>query len=89
MKTVWKFRLEPEILIDMPTGAELLSVHGIGHDIFVWALVDPDALTEERRFLVFGTGHAIHDDMSMRFVGTAILDGGSLVFHVFEKVEGE
>lgn len=83
MKTIWKFTLQPECELEMPKGAELLSVREQGEDICLWALVDPTADKEVRRFRGFGTGHDV-PDQPMKFIGTAHLHGGSLVFHVFE-----
>lgn len=83
--------------IPMPRGARLLSVQrresgepvrvGVGsHEpVELWALVDPDAPPEERRFRVAGTGHPIEDDPArLSFLGSVQLLGGQLVFHVFE-----
>jgi hypothetical protein len=84
-KTIWKFTLQPECKLEMPKGAQLLSVCEHGGDICLWALVDPVAEKETRRFLGVGTGHDV-PDVPMNFIGTANLSGGSLVFHVFELV---
>lgn len=83
MKTIWKFPLQPECTLDMPKGAEVLSVCKQSDEICLWALVDPSAEKEQRRFVGFGTGHDV-PDRPMKFIGTAHLHGGSLVFHVFE-----
>ncbi len=49
---------------------------------FIWALVDTDAPEEARVFHVRGTGHPA--DALGRYVGTFQIDGGALVFHLFE-----
>lgn len=85
MKTIWKYTLQPECTLDMPKDAEVLSVREQGEDICLWALVDPNAEKEPRKFVGFGTGHDVPDH-PMKFIGTAHLHGGSLVFHVFEMV---
>lgn len=84
MKTTWKFTLQPECSIEMPVGSEILSVREQKETICLWALVDPSAPKETRRFVAFGTGHDIPDE-SLSFVGTAHLQGGALVFHIFER----
>ncbi|HDR9068177.1 TPA: hypothetical protein QDA90_003485 [Burkholderia vietnamiensis] len=84
MKTIWKYTLQPDIILEMPAGAEVLSVREQGDEINMWALVDPNAEKEERRFMGFGTGHDVPSAMFKKFIGTAHLQGGSLVFHVFE-----
>lgn len=83
MKTIWKFTLKPEITLEMPKGAQVLSVREQGEDICLGALVDPMAEKERRNFVSFGTGHDV-PDLPMQFIGTAHLAGGGLVFHVFE-----
>lgn len=83
MKTIWKFTLQPQCELEMPKGAQILSVREQGEDICLWALVDPAAEKVTRKFCGFGTGHDVPDG-DMRFVGTAHLYGGSMVFHVFE-----
>lgn len=85
MRTIWKFTLQPECSIEMPSGAEVLSVREQGETICLWALVDPEATVEMRRFVVLGTGHSV-PDQPLRFLGTAHLAGGAFVFHVFEEV---
>lgn len=81
--TIWKYVLQPNIDIEMPVGAQILSVREQGNDICMWALVNPDAHKEKRIFMVFGTGHDV-PPVQMKFLGTAHLQSDGLVFHVFE-----
>jgi len=37
-----------------------------------------------RTFAIYGTGHK-HEHVEGTYIGTFQLDGGSLVFHVFEE----
>lgn len=83
MKTIWKYELEGSCSIKMPTGAEVLSVQVQRDVICLWALVDPEAEGEARRFLIHGTGHSV-PDVPLRFLGTTMFGQGALVFHVFE-----
>jgi len=87
-KIVWKFVLDLQAELEMPVGAQILSVREQGQDVCLWALVDPDAPKMKRGFLMFGTGYPI-PDMPLQFLGTAHLHGGALVCHVFEIVEGD
>jgi hypothetical protein len=71
--------------LEMPRGAELLSVqvqHGVP---MLWALVQAELPMERREFGVFGTGHELpqrlHD-----YVGTFQLEGGHFIGHLFEVV---
>ena len=89
-KTIWKFQLEvtDKQFIRMPKEAELLSVQTQNETPCLWALVNPNSPTEERCFEVFGTGHPVHCDMGIdrKFIGTFQLQGGVLVFHLFERL---
>lgn len=48
------------------------------------SLVDPTAPEERRYFDVYGTGHPMPADPG-RYLGTAHLDNGALVLHVFDR----
>lgn len=83
MKTIWKFEIEvaDEVAVIMPRYAEILAVQSDGHDtVNLWAVVDSDYPTEERRFRIRGTGHPLLD--VGKYVGTASTD--LFVWHVFE-----
>lgn len=88
-KTIWKFEITPNVnYIMMPIGAEILSVQTQNENPCIWALVEPDNGKEERYFDVFGTGHEVYCDMGVdrKFIGTFQMQGGSLVFHLFERL---
>lgn len=90
MKAVYKYKLDPYVEeVMLPLGAQVLHVAAQGADINLWVLVDPvpeDPILEKRRFRAFGTGHPIpsNEDECLLHVGTALLQGGTLVFHIFE-----
>ena len=84
---VWKFELQlnDEVALKMPACAVLLHVGTQGTQLCLWALVDPEAPTAERRIRVAGTGHPIdYAPVELRHVGTVLLADDRLVFHVFE-----
>jgi hypothetical protein len=84
MKTVWKFPVTPgPFEVEMPKGAQVLSVQVQGGEPFMWALVDDQAPKEKRSFNTVGTGHDSDEIQNWRFVGTFQL--GPLVFHLFER----
>lgn len=88
MLTIWKF---PLVLEDfqwlwMPHGAELLSVQAQAGKPQLWALVDPSAVKVKRSIRTCGTGHSLREEHG-KYVGTYQLDGGALVFHVFDMGE--
>jgi hypothetical protein len=86
-KTIWKYKLTPDglITIEMPKGAQVLSVKPQGDDVCLWALVDPSAEVKDRKFMIFGTGHDV-PNIDLCFIDTFMLFEGGLVFHVFEVV---
>lgn len=89
MKTIWKFELTEETVLRLPRGSKVLSV-GVQNDlIYLWAEVDTLADLVDRRFAVYGTGMRIlvESDQSLEFVGTVMIHGDRLVFHVYEVVK--
>lgn len=88
--TIYKYTIPTtdEPIIAMPRGARILSVdvqHGVP---CLWAMVDPTAPKVARRFRLAGTGHPLAAEWTAdRFVGTVILAGGMLVFHLFDGGE--
>lgn len=87
---VWKYTLPlapavPEIDISMPKGATIVHVAAQREDVALWALCNPEAAGESRRFRVVVTGE-VFDQTGMLYVGTALLMAGSFVVHVFEKI---
>lgn len=86
MHTIWKYTLEPVTELDIPQGAEILSVASQHGQIVLWAKVDPQAPTEKRTIIGFGTGHDIPDNLNLSFIGTVMFSNGNFVFHIFEQV---
>jgi len=89
MKTIYKYTLDPgNLKIQMPIDAKILTAQGQNDQICIWAEVDPDSLTEEVIFEVFGTGHEMPTGMGIdrEYIGTAQIHNGSLVFHVYRYV---
>ena len=88
MRSIWKYHVlqEDRFAITMPAGAEVLCVQPQGSELQLWALVDTNALREERWFRTYGTGHPFAE-VAQRYVGTYQLLGGRLVFHLFEELE--
>jgi len=87
VKNIWKypFPVSYKFMVEMPSGAEVLSVQLQGELTCMWVLVDPDAAKVKRLFHVYGTGHPIPDHTSRRrFIGTWQYLG--LVFHLFEEL---
>jgi hypothetical protein len=83
-RVVWKFGLcEPPYAIDvrMPRGARVVAVGRQAGRMQLWAVCDPDAEEETRRFVVFGTGQA---GVPPDAVYLGVVFDGIYVWHVFE-----
>ena len=87
MKTIWKFTLQPDNLImRMPLDAKILHVDEQHGSICLWAEVDDKQPREKRVFEICGTGHEMIEQMgiSREYIGTAKMQGGTFIFHVYE-----
>ena len=88
-RTIWKYELQitDTQTIEMPEGAMILTVQTQANKPCLWALVNPDSKIETRTFITYGTGHTIEeirDYVGNYYIGSYQIDGGILVFHVFE-----
>lgn len=83
MATVWKIALKPADVqeVEVPGGAEFLCAREQYENVCVWFRCDPSRDIEKRKIAIVGTGHPAPDDG--RYIGTASLRGGTLMFHVF------
>lgn len=83
MKTVYKYpvpRRSKKFSIMLPIGWKFLRVHFQGEQLQLWAEVNPEVVTKQVDFEVFGTGHEI--PMSANWLAT--YDDGPFVFHLFQ-----
>lgn len=85
-RTVFKYLLEGmgENKVYIQGGGKVLHVAVQAGEVYVWALVDPEAREHPHRFFVHGTGHIVHEDAN-HHIGTIHLPQG-FVFHVFTAV---
>lgn len=81
--TIWKFPVKPDATIAMPVGAKILSVAMQGDQPCIWAMVDPDAPKEHRRFKTIPTGSDF-DPEGLTYLGSFHGVEGWMVFHLFE-----
>lgn len=86
MKTIYKYPLEQRNIneVEMPEGAEILSVQVQNEIPVLWAIVDTENPNEKRKIRIIGTGHEINACEMMIFIDTFQLPKLGLVFHVFE-----
>jgi hypothetical protein len=92
VKTVWKYLIPLGDVkeLDLPEGAEPLSVERQADGYYLWVLLDPTKPLVRRRFRLVGTGHELPDSFQKaHFIGTIFPFGGQAVFHLFEWPEEE
>ena len=85
MRAVWKYPIalvDGPQTIEMPQGARVVAVEVQHGAIAMWAVVSLNNPRVLRSFVVHGTGHPI--EHTGRWVGTTLMNGGQLVWHVFE-----
>ena len=81
MKSVFQYELGYGSKVQMPVGAEILTTQFKNDTLQIWALVDPAAPLEYRKFVVCFTEQEL-SDTEMRYVNTSHDD--SIYWHVFE-----
>lgn len=86
MKVIHKYLLDDAhlanpIVKQLPAGAKLLHFDNQHERMALWAEIDDEVGTEERRFHIVGTGGQVPPNST--HVGTAIFDGGRFVFHAY------
>ncbi|MDP3703094.1 MAG: hypothetical protein Q8R78_01720 [Candidatus Omnitrophota bacterium] len=89
MKTVWKYPIPVAGLftLEMPAGAEVLSVQIQRGNPMLWTLVETDFPKRERAFRIVGTGHELLNANELEFRGTFQVRDESEVFHLFEYTQ--
>jgi hypothetical protein len=87
MLTVHKFPFEvaERIAFEMPRGAEIIHVAMQGQAPCIWAIVDPAAPKELRRFRVLGTGHPIESPPFDVYHHVASFQAPPFVWHLFSE----
>lgn len=94
MRQIWKYLIPCELNelgigysekteVEMPGGAEIISVQTQGNRPMVWAIVDPSKPIEKRRVFMIATGKPMPEE-ARKFIGTLQLNDGNLIFHFFE-----
>ena len=88
MKAIWKVPLEitDEQTVNLPWGAEPLTVQVQGDELCLWAKVDTTNPGLAHTVHIYGTGNPIPDedpDYPEAYIGTVQTHGGALVWHVF------
>lgn len=82
MKTIYKYEAHGGAVVDLPVGAEILTLGVQDGWVYIWALIDPEAPTRPVRFAKVGTGWEAPDPGT--YVGT-YHEAGGYVWHIFVK----
>lgn len=92
MRVVGKYpiSLEPEINVEMPKSARILTVQKLGRrmddTIFLWAFVNPNESNVTRKFIWVGDGEQMSvDKYHVLYIATVPINGK--VLHLFERLE--
>jgi hypothetical protein len=89
-RVIFKYQMPvlEQFTMKLPAGAEIIRMEDQGGMFWLWAVVNTDAPTEERRFHAFKTGAKIPDGLPLRYVGfCAIFVQMELGLYIFEEVE--
>ena len=88
MTLIYKYELPGQLGVyelEMPQGAVVLHVASVNDVVCLWATVEPGRLSEQRTFVIAGTGQPMEQAAALgEHVGTAITLNGKLVWHVFD-----
>ncbi len=94
-KTIYKYPLQTTNvqILELPKGAEVLTVQTQNDTPQLWAVVDPENELEKRIIEIIGTGHPVRSstvwraNISRKYISTYQLFAGKGVFHVFERLQ--
>jgi hypothetical protein len=88
IRTIYKYWLNKgpgTQVLQIPFGAEHLTVQTQDGTPVLWSLIDKSAPIRPVIIDVFETGQTI-DNVNRVYVGTYQLNGGELVYHVFVRI---
>lgn len=83
--TVHKFLLDMgNTYVDMPRGARILSLHGVGNNIVIMALATGTEPTEKRHFETHFTDMPVREAHALNLIGSVTVYNDSSRVYVFE-----
>ena len=88
MRTIYKYKipLTDAFELQLPEGAEILSVAAQYDKPMLWALVDDEAPKEVHKFRGAEAWSSLPSDCTLKYLGTVIMLNNTFVYHVFEEV---
>ena len=87
---IFKYQLQETDIqtIELPKGAEILTVQVQKGYLCLWAKVDHELIAKEERHIeIIGTGNLIDDTVQRKYISTLQMLQGALVWHIFEVLE--
>lgn len=88
MKRIFKYPILPVTYpeLELPLNAEILTFQSQKGSFYIWAIIEEGLSIEKRYFRLAGTGHDLTEDSPKikKYIGTAQIADGGLVFHLFE-----
>lgn len=90
-KKIFKYPLQikDQQVVELPVGAEILSIQNQNGTVCLWALVNPVIILKSERLIeIFGTGNPIYYDMGInrKYIATFQYMEGQFVGHAFERI---
>jgi hypothetical protein len=89
MRSIFKYEvpLADYFSLEMPAGADILTIQVQNERPCLWAIVDKDAPMKTRRFATYGTGWELPPEEFLgKYAGTVQRNFG-LVWHIFDLGE--
>ncbi len=83
----YPLRLVDTDLLPIPVGAKFLHVAMQNGKPYLWAAVDETKPTPPHKIHICGTGHDRPEIKPESYIGTFMMAGESLVWHVFDGGE--
>jgi hypothetical protein len=89
---IWKvsLKLTDEQIVRLPQNAQILSAQMQKGQISLWYLCNAHNPLVNFYIDIYGTGNPISSHIhTARFISTFQMEGGDLVFHVFERYKDQ
>ncbi len=83
--TIWKYDISTDQELQIPVGAQFLSIQYQNGNPCLWFLVCKSAEKKSHKVVVYGTGHDISDIERKTYIGTLQEFGSGLVWHFLLK----
>ena len=90
MKKIFKYSLpvQEKFMLELPSGAEIIRVDDVDGKFWLWAIVDPEAANEPRRFECYKTGQPMETQRDhLKYIGFCkLFIMQELCLYIFENI---